>query len=59
MQILARKMQNVADTDASIITAGCPGCQLQLGLGAQRAGLKMQVQHPIQLLDRAYRDHQE
>ena len=59
MQILARKMQNVAETDAAIITTGCPGCQLQLGLGAQRAGLKMQVKHPIQLLDRAYQDHQE
>lgn len=54
MQILSRKMQNVAATDAAIITAGCPGCQLQLGLGAQRAGLKMQIAHPIQLLDRAY-----
>ncbi len=56
MQILARKTENVAKTNAAIITAGCPGCQLQLGLGAQRAGLKVQVQHPIQLLDRAYND---
>jgi glycolate oxidase iron-sulfur subunit len=54
MQILAHKMQNVAETEAAIVTTGCPGCQLQLGLGAQRAGLKIVVQHPIQLLDRAY-----
>jgi glycolate oxidase iron-sulfur subunit len=54
MQILTRKMQNVAETDAAIIATGCPGCQLQLGLGVQRAGLKIKVKHPIQLLDQAY-----
>jgi glycolate oxidase iron-sulfur subunit len=54
MQILARKMQNVLETDAAIITTGCAGCQLQLGLGAQRAGLKLMVKHPIQILDHAY-----
>ncbi|MCI0474989.1 MAG: (Fe-S)-binding protein, partial [Anaerolineales bacterium] len=56
MQILARKMQNVAETDAAVVAAGCPGCQLQLGLGAQRAGLSVKVMHPVQLLDRAYRN---
>ncbi len=55
MQVLSRKMQNVADTDTEVVAAGCPGCQLQLGLGVQRAGLKMRVMHPIQLLDQAYR----
>ncbi len=55
MQVLSRKMENVADTDTEVVAAGCPGCQLQLGLGVQRAGLKMRVMHPIQLLDQAYR----
>jgi glycolate oxidase iron-sulfur subunit len=54
MQILSRKMQNVARTDATVIASGCPGCQMQLGLGVQRENLPMQVIHPIQLLDRAY-----
>jgi glycolate oxidase iron-sulfur subunit len=54
VKILARKMENVAATDANIIASGCPGCHLQLRLGVQRAGLEMTVQHPIQLLDRAY-----
>lgn len=54
MQILARKMQNIATTDATIVYTGCPGCQLQLGLGAKRSGLKVLVEHPMQLLDRAY-----
>jgi glycolate oxidase iron-sulfur subunit len=54
MQILARKMQNVAETGAATITTGCPGCQLQLGLGAQRLGLKIMVKHPVQILDQAY-----
>jgi glycolate oxidase iron-sulfur subunit len=55
MQILSRKMSNAADTDAPVIATGCPGCQLQLGLGVQRAGLEAQVVHPVQVLDWAYR----
>ncbi len=54
MQILARKIQNIAATEATIVYAGCPGCQLQLGLGAKRFGLKVLIEHPIQLLDRSY-----
>ncbi len=54
MQVLSRKMRNVAATGAEVLASGCPGCQLQLGLGVQRAGLTMQVLHPVQLLDRAY-----
>jgi glycolate oxidase iron-sulfur subunit len=55
MQILSRKISNAANTDAPVITTGCPGCQLQLGLGVQRAGLEAQVAHPVQMLDWAYR----
>jgi glycolate oxidase iron-sulfur subunit len=54
MRILARKIQNVAETGAAILATGCPGCQLQLGLGAQRAGLNISVKHPVQILDQAY-----
>ncbi len=56
VRILERKMANVAASGAEVVASGCPGCQLQLRLGAQRAGLKTQVVHPIQLLDEAYRD---
>ena len=53
--ILERKMDNVADTEAEIIASGCPGCQMQLGLGVQRRHLQMRVVHPSQLLAEAYR----
>jgi len=54
MKILDRKMANAAATDAEVIASGCPSCQMQLGYGVRRAGLSMQVTHPIVLLDRAY-----
>ncbi|MGQ9584537.1 MAG: (Fe-S)-binding protein [Anaerolineae bacterium] len=53
--ILDQKMANVAATGAEVVAAGCPGCQLHLKLGAQRAGLEIEVCHPVQLLDAAYR----
>ena len=53
-KILDRKMANIAATNADFIATGCPGCQLQLRLGAKRAGLKAQVLRPIELLNRAY-----
>ena len=57
--ILERKMDNVAETEAEIIAAGCPGCQMQLGLGVKRRGLNMSVVHPSQLLAMAYRNEKE
>ena len=55
MEILDRKMENAAGTDADVIASGCPVCQMQLAHGAKRAGLRAKVTHPIALLDRAYR----
>jgi glycolate oxidase iron-sulfur subunit len=55
MQILDHKMERVAETGASCIASGNPGCQLQLGVGIQRAGLEnFQSVHLIELLDEAY-----
>ncbi len=55
-RILDRKMANAAATGAQVIASGCPGCQIQLWRGVRRHDLPMQVVHPIELLDRAYRD---
>jgi glycolate oxidase iron-sulfur subunit len=57
--VLERKMDNVAQAGAEIIASGCPGCQMQLGLGAKRRGLKVQVVHPSQLLAQAYKNDKE
>jgi len=59
MALLDRKIDNVAKTNAEVLASGCPGCQLQLGLGVERRGLDVRVVHPIQLLAEAYRKETE
>jgi len=54
LQVLSRKMDNLAGTKAQIVASGCPGCQMQLNTGIQRHGLGVRVVHPITLLDEAY-----
>jgi glycolate oxidase iron-sulfur subunit len=54
MRLLDRKMHHIAAVDPDMIATGNPGCLLQLGWGVKRAGLRAEVVHPIELLDRAY-----
>ena len=54
-QLLERKMNNIAATGAHIIATGNPGCMMQIALGARERGMEIEVVHPIELLDRAYR----
>jgi glycolate oxidase iron-sulfur subunit len=53
-QLLDRKMRHITAVDPDVIASGNPGCMLQLGWGVKRAGLRAEVVHPIELLDRAY-----
>jgi glycolate oxidase iron-sulfur subunit len=57
LKVLKRKTDNLAVAQANFIASGCPGCQMQLNTGVQRANLDMQVVHPIQLLDQVYRSN--
>lgn len=54
-ELLERKMNNVVETKASIITTGNPGCMMQIAMGVRERGIPMDVLHPVQLLDEAYR----
>lgn len=54
MQVLDEKMTNVQATQPEMIVTANAGCLLQLQLGARRAGLKVEVLHVMDLLDRAY-----
>ncbi len=54
-QLLERKVNNIVDTHADTIATGNPGCMMQIALGVRERGLPMQVVHPVQLLDEAYR----
>ena len=53
-RVLQEKLDHVRETKAQILTTGNPGCQMQIGAGAQLAGMKLQVCHPIELVDEAY-----
>jgi glycolate oxidase iron-sulfur subunit len=54
-QLLDRKMNNIVATGASTIATGNPGCFMQIALGVRERSLPMDVVHPVQLLDEAYR----
>jgi len=55
LSILEKKMDNIERSGAEIVATGNPGCLLQIRLGAMMRNLPIEVVHPIQLLDQAYR----
>ena len=52
--VLERKLSSLAAHDPDVVATGNPGCLMQLRAGVARAGLRAEVLHPVQLLDRAY-----
>ena len=52
--VLKKKTDNIAKIKVDYIASGCPGCQMQLNVGAQKEKLQVKVVHPISLLDQAY-----
>ncbi len=54
LKVLQRKIDHLSSTRADYVASGCPGCQMQLNVGVRRNGMKMEVTHPIVLLDMAY-----
>ncbi len=55
MEILDRKMAEIAPARPDCIATGNIGCQLQLAEGVRRTGITAEVTHPVELLARAYR----
>ncbi len=53
-QVLSEKLAHVQETGAVILATGNAGCQMQIGAGAKLAGMKLQVCHPIELVDQSY-----
>lgn len=53
-RVLEEKLDHVRETGATILATGNPGCQMQIGAGARLSGMKLQVCHPIELVDEAY-----
>jgi glycolate oxidase iron-sulfur subunit len=52
--VLAPKLRHIAETRASLVVTGNPGCLMQLGAGLQRSGSAARVAHPVDLLDASY-----
>ncbi len=54
-RLLARKMNHVRQAAPDVVATGNPGCILQIRHGINRDGGEIEVMHPVELLDRAYR----
>jgi glycolate oxidase iron-sulfur subunit len=50
-----RKMEHIARTGASVVATGNVGCILQIARQVKESGSAIRVEHPVDLLDRAYR----
>ena len=53
-KVLQEKLENIDRSKANILVTGNAGCQMQIGAGATLAGMKLQVCHPVELLDQSY-----
>ena len=53
-KVLAEKLAAIADTKATILLTGNPGCQMHIGAGALLKGQALEIRHPIELLDESY-----
>ena len=51
----ADKVSAVEATGADVVATGNPGCMMQIGAGLRLRGSRIQVAHPVQLLDESYR----
>jgi len=55
-QLKAQKAAAIAATGASAVAVGNPGCAMQIAAGLAERGAQVEVLHPAELLDRAYRE---
>ena len=52
--VLEPKLRHIADTRATLVASGNPGCLMQLGAGLRRSGSSARGVHPVELLDASY-----
>ncbi len=51
LELLDRKMDDIAATGAELVVSANPGCLLQLNWGRKRTGRPIRVKHLVQVLD--------
>jgi glycolate oxidase iron-sulfur subunit len=49
------KVAAILSTGAQVVATGNPGCMMQIGAGLRMAGSRIEVVHPVELLDESYR----
>jgi glycolate oxidase iron-sulfur subunit len=52
--VLERKLEHIAQSGATLVATGNPGCLMQIGAGLIRADMKARAVHPVDLLDASY-----
>jgi glycolate oxidase iron-sulfur subunit len=55
LEVLGAKLRTVAAASPEVVATGNPGCLMHIGAGVLLAGLDVELLHPVELLDRAYR----
>jgi glycolate oxidase iron-sulfur subunit len=53
-QLMEQKAAAISATDATLVASANPGCTMQIPAGLRNAGRRLEVVHPVELLDRAY-----
>jgi glycolate oxidase iron-sulfur subunit len=53
MAVLDAKMEQIKRARLDILVTGNPGCMFQFRYGAKRAGIELEVLHPVELLARS------
>jgi glycolate oxidase iron-sulfur subunit len=53
--LMRQKAKAIRDTGADIVASANPGCTMQLRAGLRALDADLEVVHPVELLDRAYR----
>jgi len=52
--VLIPKLECIAESGASYVATGNPGCLMQIGAGLLRSGSSARAIHPVDLLDASY-----
>jgi glycolate oxidase iron-sulfur subunit len=53
-RLMEQKAAAIAATDTAVVASANPGCTMQIAAGLRNAGRRLEVLHPVELLDRAY-----
>ncbi len=56
MRVLDKKITNAQKVNPEYLTTSCPTCAMQLSYGLKKAGSKVKVVHPVQLLAETYKE---